>query len=126
MAALEEDVEMQKRGVVIVMYRYHFDGHQSVDRLLTSLNLINALPWKPMAIHYCSSEEMMMNILQPMKNIVLMMIGPEGRKRYRSHHGKKTWIFEEDSVDSYAIYCQEHSDTCTNALLLNRIPPVIS
>jgi hypothetical protein len=98
MAALEEDFEMQKRGVVIVLYCYHYDGHQSVDRLMKSWNLIKALPWKPMAIHYCCSAEMMMNILQPIKNIALMMIGPEGRKRYRSHYGKKAWIFQK-------LYC---------------------
>jgi len=94
MSMLEEDIETQKRGVVLVMYRYEYDGHQSVDRLMTSWNLMQALPWKPMAIHYCSTAEspMMMNIFQPIQNIALMMIGPEGRKRYRSHQGKKTWI----------------------------------
>jgi hypothetical protein len=59
---------------------------------MKSWNLIKALPWKLMAIHYCCSAEMMMNVFQPIKNVALMMIGPEGRKRYRAHHGKKTLI----------------------------------
>jgi hypothetical protein len=88
-----EDVETQKRGVVLVFYHCHYDGYDMVgreeiaERLTNSLNFIRGLPWKFMGIHFCCSEESVPFFL-PFQNIVQYMIGQNGRRHFRAHRGK--------------------------------------
>jgi hypothetical protein len=93
MVALE-DVETQKRGVVLALFQalfdYHDDGHKvGTERLAGSLKFLRGLPWKFMGVHYCGSEESM-PIFLPFRNMIQYLIGSDGRTRFRAHRGKNT------------------------------------
>jgi hypothetical protein len=87
MVALE-DVETQKRGIVLVLFQCHADGHNvGRERLNKSLKFLQGLPWKFMGVHYCCSEESM-PVFLPFQNMIQYLIGSDGRTRFRAHLGK--------------------------------------
>jgi hypothetical protein len=112
MVALE-DVETQKRGIVLVLFDYHDDEHNDSREQLTEflLEFMRGVPWKFMGVHYCCSEESMPFFL-PFQNMIQYLIGKDGRKHFRAQRGKNTvyalqfWVF--------AI----HDSSASNHLLL--------
>jgi hypothetical protein len=91
MVALE-DVETQKRGIVTVLFHYHYDGYDRMERLTKSLNFIRGLPWKFRGVHYCCSVEDMPFLL-PIQNLAQYAIGSDGRRHFRAHRGKNTTVY---------------------------------
>ena len=107
MVALE-DVETQKRGVVLVSFHFqHQDGYNFTrERLNQGLHFVQGTPFKIMGIHFCCSEESMPFLL-PFQNMIQYLIGSDGRRHFRAHRGKNT--------DVYAL--QAWVITCYNLLL---------
>lgn len=89
MVGLEDDIEAQKKGVVLVLHAYQFDDDMlRMEEMIKSFSIFfKALPWKPMGIHYCCPKEEM-STLRPFEQFFQLVIGKEGRKRFRTHHGK--------------------------------------
>ena len=109
MAAIE-DVETQKRGVVIVFFHYQFDFHGFGLREL--LKHMQGFPVKYMGIHYCCSEESMPFLL-PFQNMIQYITGSDGRKHFRPHRGKITLYTRQMCVLTFLW-----NDSTTNPLLL--------
>jgi hypothetical protein len=88
MVGLEDDIEAQKKGVVVILHAYQFDDTRmgEIPTKICSI-FFKALPWKPMGIHYCCSREEMLS-LRPFEQHFQLLIGQEGRKRFRAHNGK--------------------------------------
>ena len=113
MAALE-DVETQKRGIVLVFFHFQFDYYGLIIELLNQgLKSTRGIPQKYMGIHYCCSEESMPFLL-PFQNMIQYLIGSDGRRHFRTHRGK------------HAVYALQlwaitflWNDSTTNPLLLS-------
>jgi hypothetical protein len=90
MVALE-DVETQKRGIVLVLFNYHIDGRDTIGmgRLTGALKFLRGFPYKFMGVHYCCSQESVPFFL-PFQNMIQYLIGSNGRRHFRTHRGKNT------------------------------------
>lgn len=87
MAALEEE-STQKKGMILLMY--NFGGSPIISQLgPTDLQRLakrfsNSTPTKFVAIHYCSSIP---NSIDTFVSLTQLIIGREGRIRFRTHFG---------------------------------------
>jgi hypothetical protein len=88
MVALE-DVETQKRGIVLVLFSHYYEGHHTIgmERLRRSQNFLRGLPFKFMGVHNCCSQESMPFFL-PFQNVIQYLIGSDGRRHFRTQCGK--------------------------------------
>jgi hypothetical protein len=109
MVALE-DVETQKRGVVAVLFQYHYEGRHPIG-MGPLLKFVRGLPYKFMGVHYCCSQESMPFFL-PFQNMIQYLIGSNGRRHFRTHRGKHT----VDALQSRVITLND--STTSNPLLL--------
>jgi hypothetical protein len=87
MVALE-DVETQQRGVVVVLFQYHYDGRHTIG-MGPLLKFMRGMPFKFMGVHYCCSQESAPFFL-PFQNMIQYLIGSNGRRHFRTHRGKNT------------------------------------
>ena len=111
MVALE-DVETQKRGIVLVLFHYHYDGQGILgqERLVKCRKFLQGLPFKFMGIHYCCSEQSM-HFFRPIQNMIQYLIGSDGRRHFRAHVGKNT-------VYALQLWVITLDDSTSNPLLL--------
>ena len=86
MAALE-DVEVQRRGFVNVMYNLDIDKYEAfyVDVLRRIKRIINdSLPYRNVSHHYCLNDPKFV----PALSLLQLVAGKENRVRFRTHFGK--------------------------------------
>ena len=91
MVALE-DVETQKRGLVLVFFQLQDGYNFGRERLNQGLNFVQGTPVKFMGIHYCCSKERMPFLL-PFQNMSQYFVGSDGRRHFRAHRGKNTDVY---------------------------------
>jgi hypothetical protein len=120
MVALE-DVETQQRGVVIVLFQYHYEGRDTIGTE-PLLKFMRGLPFKFMGVHYCCSQESVPSFL-PFQNIIQYLIGSDGRKHFRTQRGKSTVyalqspvITLNDSTTSNPLQPYTHAIRCIQRL----------
>jgi hypothetical protein len=109
MVALE-DVETQKRGIVVVLFNYHYDGRDTIG-MGPLLKFMRGLPFKFMGVHYCCSQESLPFFL-PFQNIIQYLIGSDGRRHFRAQRGKNTMYALQSRVITM------NDSTTSNPLLL--------
>ena len=51
-----EDVEVQKKGFVLVYYDFVYDRQEEASFIMSALRLRTSFPWRLAGIHYCSSN----------------------------------------------------------------------
>ena len=89
MTALEDDIQTQKRGFVLVMYDFAFDLGEMQSGFFSFLlqfgGFTRAVPRKLQGLHFCSTVP---GVLEPIISFIrLSMIGKENRMRFRAHFG---------------------------------------
>ena len=124
MVALE-DVETQKRGVVLVLFHFQLDGGYNFGRkwLKQSLKSLQGLPDKFMGVHYCCSEDSMPFFL-PFQNMIQYLIGSHGRMHFRAHCGKhaadvkQLWaiMFFLNDTTTYPVLLYTYTVRCIQRL----------
>lgn len=85
MSKIEEEVLVQREGMVRVMYNIDYSKSNLHLGLIHKSSLVpKALPIKFMGLHFCYNDK---NLL-PMLTAVQLAVGMEGRSRLRDHYGK--------------------------------------
>ena len=94
MKALQEDVDVQKRGIVHVNYNVNNVSSSSsgtnkiIDHtfleLVTKLHLIQCVPFRFSSVHFCFNSPV---LRQPMA-LIQRALTTNHRLRIRSHYGK--------------------------------------
>lgn len=87
MNALQNDPEVQRRGLVDVVYHYH--TNHSIPKYLMqtipNISIFEACPFRWVAFHYCCPDTPLM------KYPISMLkggLGPQSRQRFRCHYGE--------------------------------------
>jgi len=86
MIALESDEEMQRKGVVGILYNVGStsNGFQDAEVFMKGAKYFMSLPCRFAAMHYCFSDA----VVLPFLSLLQLVIGKEGRLRFRTHFGK--------------------------------------
>lgn len=88
MAALQDDEEAQRKGMVIVVYDCGNEeltsDHMSAAMVLLGVKFMKALPWRIRACHFCNSRN---TLRRRAISWLQLFVGKEGRLRFRTHQG---------------------------------------
>lgn len=87
MVALE-DVESQKKGLVLLAYNVDAGGLSKMDPMgiPSGVKFMAAIPMRITAVHFCYNDP----ATSPFLTLTKYVIGRESRLRFRTHYGKST------------------------------------
>lgn len=92
MAALVEDEEIQRKGIVVVLYDYKVAGGMRRCNLLDSFMAFGkSVPIAIQAYHFCTTGSH--SVIKPVLQMLQFAVGRHGRVRFRCHFGKKELCF---------------------------------
>jgi hypothetical protein len=94
MAAVEDDEDVQKKGVVEVFFANDALGKRNgiTEHLTMGLSALLCLPIRFVGIHFCYDSA----IFKPIVQLAQMAFGAGNRLRFRSHFGTSCRISLED------------------------------
>jgi hypothetical protein len=84
MKKLEEDVQTQQKGVVLIWYNFSYEQKLEADLMLKSIKFMQSVPWRVVGVHYCSTSLSEGAFV----TFVKFALGREGRLRFRLHKGE--------------------------------------
>ena len=93
MCALE-DVEVQRKGIVLVLYDFAYDRQEEAAFMVGGLKLRQSFPWRLAGIHYISTNRNSNAAVTAFIGLVHFAIGRDGRLRFRMHQGEYQPKFE--------------------------------